>query len=201
MFRPLSLQGQGGGESWGLLYGGLTMAMDLKELKEKICDLTVEGLGSKRDLLPLYAESEAAEALIKYLAEPYRGKADYVCAPEPLGFIIGGMLARELGVGFVAIRRNQQFWIDPEEQVSASYINHRDKVTVLVTERKLLPAGSKVLLADDWMSTAATMQACATLVEEAGCKVVGYAAVGADYQSGAKEMIDTGSARIVYCEK
>lgn len=177
------------------------MAKDLKALEGIIRDLAIEGPGSKRDLLPLYADSEACGALIRHLAEPYRGKVDYVCAPEPLGFIIGGMLARELGAGFVAFRRNQQFWIDSEEQVTASYINHRDQVTMLVTERKLLPAGSKVLLADDWMITAATMQACATVVEEAGCKVVGYAAVGADYQSGAREMIDAGSARIVYCEK
>ena len=76
-----------------------------------------------------------------------------------------------------------------------------DKVTVLVTERKLLPAGSRVLLADDWMSTAATMQACATVVEEAGCKVAGFAAVGADDQSFVRNMIDSESVRFVYFEK
>ena len=96
------------------------MAMDIKVLEDRIRNLGIEGLGSKRNLLPLYADSEALDALIKYLAEPYRGKVDCVCAPEPLGFIVGSMLARELGVGFVAIRRNQQFWIDPEEQVTAS---------------------------------------------------------------------------------
>ena len=177
------------------------MGMDIKMLEEKIRDLPIEGQGAKRDLLPLYADSEAVDALIKYLAEPFQGKVDYVCSPEPLGFIVGSMLARELGVGLVVIRRNQQFWIDPEEQVTASYINHRDKVTVLVTERKLLPAGSRVLLADEWMSTAATMQACATVIEEAGCKVAGFAAVGADDQSGVRNIIDAGSVRFVYSEK
>ena len=177
------------------------MGMDLKKLEDQIRNLNLEESGGKRDLLPLYADSEAVEALVGYLAEPFRGKIDCVCAPEPLGFIIGSMLARELGVGFVAIRRNHQFWNDPEEQVTASYINHRDKVTSLITERKILPAGSRVLLADDWMSTAATMQACTNLIEDAGCKVVGMVAIGADYQSGMKGLIDSGSARIVYCEK
>ena len=122
------------------------MGMDIKMLEEQIRNLPVDGqgLGAKRDLLPLYANSEAVDVLIKYLAEPFRGKVDYVCSPEPLGFIVGSMLVRELGVGLVVIRRNQQFWIDPEEQVTASYINHRDKVTVLVTEKKLLPAGSTI---------------------------------------------------------
>ena len=150
------------------------MGMDIKKLEEQIRDLPIEGQGAKRDLLPLYANSEAVDALIKYLAD---------------------------GVGLVVIRRNQQFWIDPEEQVTASYINHRDKVTVLVTERKLLPAGSRVLLADDWMSTAATMQACATVIEEAGCKVAGFAAVGTDDRSGVRNIIDSGSVRFVYSEK
>jgi adenine/guanine phosphoribosyltransferase-like PRPP-binding protein len=177
------------------------MGMELKKLEDQIRNLNLEESGGKRDLLPLYADSKALDALVKYLAEPFRGKVDYVCSPEPLGFIVGSMLARELGVGLVVIRRNQQFWIDPEEQVTASYINHRDKVTVLVTERKLLPAGSRVLLADDWMSTAATMQACATVIEEAGCKVAGFAAVGADDQSSVRNVIDAGSVRFVYSEK
>ena len=177
------------------------MGMDLKKLEDQIRNLNLEESGGKRDLLPLYADSEAMGALVEYLAEPFRGKVDFVCAPEPLGFIIGSMLARELGVGLVVIRRNHQFWIDPEEQVTASYINHRDKVTSLITERKILPVGSSVLLADDWMSTAATMQACTNLIEDAGCKVVGMAAVGTDYQSGTKGLIDSGSVRIVYCEK
>ena len=59
------------------------MGMDIKKLEEQIRDLPIEGQGAKRDLLPLYADSEAVDALIKYLAEPFHGKVDYVCSPEP----------------------------------------------------------------------------------------------------------------------
>ena len=175
--------------------------MDLKKLEDRIRLLPADGIGGKKDLLPLYADKEALGALVSYLAEPFQGKVDYVCSPEPLGFIIGSMLARELGVGLVVIRRNSQFLIDPEEQVTASYINHYDKVTTLVTERALLPAGSKVLLADDWMSTAATIQACMNMVEDAGCAVAGIATVGATYKSAARDMVDAGKLKCVYCEK
>ncbi len=177
------------------------MGMDLKQLEEKIRLLATDGFGGKRDLLPLYADRDAMETLVKYLAEPFRGKVDCVCSPESLGFILGSMLAYELGVGFVVIRRNQQFLIDTDLQVSASYINHRDKVTTLITEKCLLPSESRVLLADDWMSTAATVQACSNMIEDAGCKVVGIAAVGVSYESAAKDMIDAGSVRYVYCQK
>lgn len=181
--------------------GGFIMGTDLNKLEEQIQKLPKEGQGGKRDLLPFYADGEAMDVAIKYLAEPFRDKVDFVCSPEPLGFIVGSMLARELGVGLVVIRRNRQFWIDPEEHLTASYINHCDQVTTLVTERKLLPEGSRVLLADDWMSTAATMQACATVIEEAGCKLAGVAAVGVDYRPGVRDMIDSGKARYIYCEK
>ena len=176
------------------------MGMDLSKLQDRISLLPVDGIGGKRDLLPLYADKETIGDLVAFLAEPFRGKVDCVCSPEPLGFIIGSMLARELGVGLVVIRRNSQFLIDPEEQVSASYINHRDQVTTLITERALLPAGSRVLLADDWMSTAATMQACTNMVEDAGCVVAGIATVGAANKQVIRDMIDAGKLRCAYCE-
>ena len=176
------------------------MGMDLNKLEDKIRLMVPDGIGGKRDLLPLYADREAMKAVVEYLAEPFRGKVDCVCSPESLGFVLGSMLAYELGVGIVVIRRNRQFMIDPEEQVTASYIDHRDQVTTLITERDLLPSGSRVLLADDWMSTAATVQACSNMIEDAGCKVAGIAAVGVNYHSAAKDMIDAGKIRYVYCE-
>ena len=176
------------------------MGPDLIEIQNRIRLMASDGIGGKRDLLPLYADGEAVKKLVAYLAEPFRGKVDCVCSPESLGFIIGSMLAYELGVGLVVIRRNRQFMVDPEEQVTASYIDHRDQVTTLITERCLLPAGSRVLLADDWMSTAATVQACSNMIEDAGCKVAGIAAVGVNYRSAAKDMIDAGNVRYVYCE-
>ena len=39
------------------------MGMDIKKLEEQIRELPIEGQGAKRDLLPLYADSEAVDAL------------------------------------------------------------------------------------------------------------------------------------------
>ena len=176
------------------------MGLDLKQLEDKIRLLVPDGIGGKRDLLPLYADKEAMKAVVEYLAEPFRGKVDCVCSPESLGLILGSMLAYELGVGLVVIRKNRQFMIDPYEQVTASFIDHRNLVSTLVTEKCLLPTGSRVLLADDWMSTAATVQACSNMIEDAGCRVEGIAAVGVSYKSAARDMIDSGSVRFIYCE-
>ena len=89
--------------------------MDLKKLEDRIRLLPADGIGGKKDLLPLYADKEALGALVTYLAEPFRGKVDYVCSPEPLGFIIGSMLARELGVGLIVIRRNMDSQVISEQ--------------------------------------------------------------------------------------
>ena len=75
------------------------MGMDLERLEDRIRHLASEGMGIKRDLLPLYADQEYMGELIRYLAEPFRGKVDCVCAPEPMGLIVGSMLAHELGTG------------------------------------------------------------------------------------------------------
>ena len=175
--------------------------MDSTQLENRIHQLMPDGKSGKRNLLPLYADGEALQALIAYLAEPFRGTVDYVCSPESLGFIIGSMLAKELGVGFVAIRRNRQFPARPEEQLMASFIDHRDQVTFLSTGRILLPEGSRVLLADDWIETAATIQACMNIIEDAGCKLAGIAAVGADYRSAAHDLIDAGMVRCITVER
>ncbi len=51
--------------------------MDLKKLEDRIRLLPADGIGGKKDLLPLYADKEALGALVTYLAEPFRGKVDY----------------------------------------------------------------------------------------------------------------------------
>ena len=47
--------------------------MDLKKLEDRISLLPADGIGGKKDLLPLYADKEALGALVTYLAEPFRG--------------------------------------------------------------------------------------------------------------------------------
>ncbi len=181
--------------------------MDREALETRIRQLVtgrendMAAKAGRRDILPLFADREALEALIPYLAAPYRGHVDCVCAPESLGFIVGSMLARELGVGFVGIRRNRQFPADEDGILMARYIDHRDQVTSLSTGKLLLPEESRVLLADNWIETAATLQACMNIIEDAGCRLAGIAAVGADYRSAAKSLIDDGLVRCVVLEK
>ena len=177
------------------------MAITIEELRKEIQCLVPDGVHSRRNILTMFADREKTQAMIAFLAEPFRGKVDYVCAPESLGLIVGALLAQELGVGFAAVRRNRPFPAPQEDVITASYIDHRDQVTTLSTSRKMMKPGSRVLLADDWVETAATVQACTNLIEECGCKLAGIASIGAELHSAARDMIESGMVHCVQLDQ
>lgn len=177
------------------------MGYTIQDLEQIVARGIPGGDSSKRDFLPVYADRAGMEAIVGYLAEPFRGKVDYVISPESLGFILGSMLARELGVGFVALRKNKRVPKGAENLLIASYIDHRDHVKSLWVRKDMIPEKSRVLLVDDYVETAATVQACTTLIEEAGGTIEGIASLGADYHSAARSMIDSGLIHCVMVEK
>ena len=151
-----------------------------------------------RNLLPLYQDFSRMREIVSFLAEPFRGKIDYVASPEPLGFILGSMLSMELGAGFIALRRYRTNPPETGDYLAAHFIDHRDQAMSLVVQQGAIPEGSRILLVDDWIQTAATIQAGMTLIEEAGAVLAGIAAIGADYDSGAQNMIDQDRIHCVY---
>ena len=46
------------------------MGPDMMEIADRIRLMASDGIGGKRDLLPLYADGEAMKKLVAYLAEP-----------------------------------------------------------------------------------------------------------------------------------
>ena len=148
---------------------------------------------SRRDLLSLYEDRALTDELIAALAEPWRGKADFVAAPESLGFIVGSLVARQLGIGFIPIRNAGWSTLEEEDRILASYIDHNNRVKSLHVHRSTFPAHSRILLADDWVDTAATMQACTTIVEEAENTVAGIVALGAGSTEVTRRMAESGA--------
>ena len=163
------------------------MAITVEELRKEIQCLVPDGVHSRRNILTMFADRGKTQAMIAFLAEPFRGKVDYVCAPESLGLIVGALLAQELGVGFAAVRRNRPFPAPQEDVITASYIDHRDQVTTLSTSRKMMKPGSRVL--------------CTNLIEECGCKLAGIASIGAELHSAARDMIESGMVHCVQLDQ
>lgn len=122
------------------------------------------------DITPLLKDKQAFRQCIKKLADRYRNeRVDVVVSSEARGFIIGGALAYELGVGFVPIRKKGKL---PYKVASLTYQKEYEADTIEIHE-DAIKSGQKVLLIDDLLATGGTIKANAELVEKLGGEVVG----------------------------
>jgi adenine phosphoribosyltransferase len=96
---------------------------------------------------------------------------DLVVAAEARGFILGGAVARELGVGFVPVRKPGKL---PAATTGETYQLEYGTDTLEIHTDAIRP-GQRVLLLDDLLATGGTMAAMANLVGKLGAKVVGIA--------------------------
>jgi adenine phosphoribosyltransferase len=122
------------------------------------------------DITPLLKDKDAFKECIKRIANHFRDKKiDLVVSNEARGFIIGGTLAYELGVGFVPIRKKGKL---PSKVVNLTYSKEYESDTIEIHEDSIEP-GQSVLLVDDLLATGGTIKANVELVEKLGGKIVG----------------------------
>lgn len=122
------------------------------------------------DITPLLKDKDAFRECIERMANHFRGKKiDLVVSNEARGFIIGGALAYELGVGFVPIRKKGKL---PSKVVNLTYNKEYESDTIEIHEDSIEP-GQNVLLVDDLLATGGTIKANAELVEKLGGRIVG----------------------------
>jgi len=123
-----------------------------------------------RDITPLLAAPQAFRQAIADLAKPFREKGvALIAAAEARGFIFAAALAMELGVGLVPIRKSGKL---PGKCISHTYQLEYGTATLQI-HADAIPAGARVLVADDLLATGGTIEACCQLVEKAGGTVLG----------------------------
>ncbi|WIM96622.1 phosphoribosyltransferase family protein [Actinoplanes oblitus] len=100
------------------------------------------------------------------LAELFRSdRPTVVVSPEVTGFLLGPLVARALGVGFVEAYRAGARRAIAEEMIWAEVpADHRGDVQHLGVRRRLLAADDRVLVVDDWASTGAQARGLRTLL-------------------------------------
>lgn len=143
--------------------------LDLREYIRDIPDFPKPGI-LFRDITPLLANAKALGQAVRQLAEPYYGQEiDAVVAVEARGFIFGAAVAREIGCGFVPIRKKGKL---PFETTSITYGLEYGTDTIEM-HIDALEKGGKVLMIDDLLATGGTMAASCALVEKMGADIVG----------------------------
>ncbi|MBW4049168.1 MAG: adenine phosphoribosyltransferase [Proteobacteria bacterium] len=129
-----------------------------------------------RDITPLLQDPRVFRILIDQFVHRYMApelRPDVVAGIDARGFILGAVIAYELGVGFVPIRKKGKL---PFATVSETYELEYGSATVEI-HTDAVKSGSRVLLIDDLIATGGTMMAGKRLLEKLGGQVIEGAAI------------------------
>ena len=129
-----------------------------------------------RDITPLLQNPRVFRVLIDAFVHRYMDPAlrpDVVAGLDARGFIIGSVIAYELGVGFVPIRKKGKL---PYTTVAETYELEYGSATVEL-HTDAVARGQRVLLIDDLIATGGTMMAGWRLLEKLGARVTEGAAI------------------------
>lgn len=145
--------------------------MDLKKLIRNIPDHPKPGIVF-RDITTLLVDGEGFQFTVAKLTEFAKElNPDKIAGIEARGFIVGGAVAHQLGLGFVPIRKAGKL---PWKTIGRDYALEYGTDRVEIHTDMLRP-GERVLLIDDLIATGGTAVAGRDLVASAGAEVVGAA--------------------------
>ncbi|KQW68667.1 MULTISPECIES: adenine phosphoribosyltransferase [unclassified Methylibium] len=127
-----------------------------------------------RDITPLLQNPKVFRVLIDQFVHRYFDlRPDAIAGLDARGFIIGSVLAYELNIGFVPIRKKGKL---PYTTVEESYELEYGSAAVEI-HTDAVKAGDRVLLIDDLIATGGTMMAGKRLLERLGATVIEGAAI------------------------
>ena len=126
------------------------------------------------DITPLFIQKETLNEIKELFIQELKDKdIDYIVAPEARGFLIGSMLATDLNVGLIPVRKKGKLPPTAVEVVA----NYEKEYGKDILELPKLVQDSyhnkKFYLVDDIYATGNTMKAIHSSIEKMGGKVVG----------------------------
>ncbi len=127
-----------------------------------------------RDITPVLQNPKSFRVVIDLFVHRYMDRQpDVIAGLDARGFILGSVLAYELSLGFVPIRKKGKL---PFTTVSESYELEYGNATVEMHTDAVKP-GQRVVLVDDLIATGGTMMAGKKLIEKLGGTVIEGAAI------------------------
>jgi len=124
-----------------------------------------------KDITTILNDAQAFGLLMDHLKDRYKETdLDFIAGIDARGFIFGAALARDLGVGFVPIRKKGKL---PYTTISEKYVLEYgvDEVEIHIDAFRGVE-NARVLLIDDLIATGGTAYAAANLIEKSGGKCV-----------------------------
>lgn len=142
--------------------------MDLKQHVRSIVDWPIKGV-IFRDLTTLMQHPGAFKKSCDIFCERYADKGlDKIVGIDARGFVFGAVVAYELGIGFVPVRKKGKL---PAETIEESYSLEYGSGTLEIHKDGITP-GEKVVIIDDLIATGGTVGATVNLVRKLGADIV-----------------------------
>ncbi len=143
--------------------------MNLKELVRTIPDYPKKGI-MFRDITTLMQHPAGFRRTVDELVQPFAGSdITRIAGIEARGFILGGAVAHQLSIGFIAVRKKGKL---PWQTISVEYELEYGTDEVEIHIDSVAP-GDQILIIDDLIATGGTAAATTQLVRDAGGHVVG----------------------------
>ena len=143
--------------------------MNLKTLIRTIPNYPKDGV-MLRDITTLIQNPAGFRRTVDELVQPFAGgDINRIAGIEARGFILGGAVAHQLSIGFIAVRKKGKL---PWQTISVEYELEygTDELEIHIDS---IEKGDRVLIIDDLIATGGTAAATTQLVRDAGGEVVG----------------------------
>lgn len=150
-----------------------------------------------RDITPLLQDKKTFRLLVDVFVHRYMDQdLDLVAGVDARGFILGAVVAYELNLGFVPVRKKGKL---PFATVAEEYELEYGSATVEI-HTDACCRGDRILLIDDLVATGGTMLAAAKLLDRIGAEVVETAAIVDLPELGGSQLIrDQGIPLFTVC--
>ena len=141
---------------------------DLEAAIRNVPDFPQPGIQFK-DITPVLGDARLFVGAIDLMVSRYADAGIDACVGiDARGFIFAAAAAKQLGTGFVPVRKKGKLpWKTHEESYSLEY----GEATVAIHQDALQP-GARVLLLDDLLATGGTAAAAVKLLEKIGAEIV-----------------------------
>jgi adenine phosphoribosyltransferase len=148
----------------------MQLAQSVKAIIRDVHDFPKPGIIFK-DITPILASPGIRKEIVRSIAAHFRHHGlDAVVAIEARGFILGSLIAQELDLPFVPVRKSGKL---PYKSLREEYTLEYGTAAVEIHEDSL-GQGDKVLIHDDLLATGGTATAAAQLVQKLGASVAGF---------------------------
>ena len=168
----------------------------LAECIRDIPDFPQPGIQFK-DITPLVKEPAMLRLAVHQLIHPFLGeKLTAVVGMEARGFIFGSLVAWELGIGFIPLRKPGKL---PYDVQSISYDLEYGS-SQLEVHIDALNNSDRILLVDDLIATGGTAAASCELIEKLGAEIAACAfVVELDALNGREKLAKYRVHSLVHC--